>query len=352
MKWHTIPPLVAKDLKLYVRNRFYLFITVVSLLGFIGIYQIMPRTVDEVMNLGLYAPTVADAVKQAGAGDGVAWFTLDSDGALRQAVLDGDVAAGFAFPADLPQALERGERSTVHIYLPSEATVETREMMVVVVEGLAMALTGNLTNLDVREETLGPDMGGEQVAPRDRMLPLVTLALLMVETLGLASLIAEEIQAGTIRALLVTSMGVPELFVAKGVTSVGMTFLQAALVMLAVGGFKRQPLIIVVVLLLGAVLVSAIGFLLASSGRDMLTVMGWGVLAMLILSVPTFGVMYPGTVTRWARVIPSYYLAEVVHRVANLGLGWPQVWPSLLILLGVDVLLLALGGAVLQRRFS
>ena len=352
MKWHTILPLVAKDLRLYFRNRFYAFITIISLLGFVGIYFLMPRTVDEVLKLGLFAPTTAEAVERLTSGEGLEWLKVDSDGALREAVLKGDVSAGFALPADLPQAFARGEKATVQLYLPSDVTAETREMMVVVVESLSLSLSGSPLNIEVHEETLGPDLAGEQVPPRDRMLPLLAIAVLMVETLGLASLIAEEIQAGTLRALLVTPMGVSDLFVGKGITSVGMTFIQATLLMLLVGGLKHQPLIILVALLLGSLLVSAIGFLLASAGRDMLTVMGWGVLAMLVLSVPTFGVVFPGTVTQWAKVIPSYYLAEVVHRVVNLGAGWSQVWPSLLTLLGVDVLVFATGAAVLQRRFQ
>lgn len=352
MKWHTIPPLVAKDLKLYFRNRFYAFMTVISLFGFVGIYLLMPRTVDEVLRLGLFAPTTAKAVQQLTSEEGVDWLEVDSDNALREAVLKGDVTAGIALPAGLLEAVGRGERPAVHIYLPSDALPETREMMIVIVESLALSLSGSPLDIDVHEETLGPDLGGAQVPPRDRMLPLVTVAVLMVETLGLASLIAEEIQTGTLRALLVTPMGVPELFVGKGLTSVGMTFIQAALLMLLVGGLARRPLLILTALLLGSLLVSAIGFLLASAGRDMLSVMGWGVLAMLVLAVPTFGVAFPGTVTRWARAIPSYYLAEVVHRVANLGAGWDQVWPSLSILLGVDVLLFVLGAVALQRRFQ
>jgi ABC-2 type transport system permease protein len=351
MKWHTIPPLVAKDLRLFFRNRFYAFITVISLFGFVGIYFFMPRTVDEVLRLGLFAPTTADAVERLANEEGVAWLEMDTDAALRQAVLAGDVAAGIALPADLLEAFAKGQRPTVQLYLPSDATPETRDMMVIVVEGLALSLSGSPLNIDVHEETLGPDLAGAQIAPRDRMLPLLAIAVLMVETLGLASLIAEEVQTGTLRALLVTPMGVPELFVGKGITSVGMTFTQTTLLMLLIGGLRHQPLIVLAALFLGSLLVTAIGFLMASAGRDMLSVMGWGILAMIVLAIPTFGVVFPGTVTQWAKVIPSYYLAEVVQRVTNLGAGWAQVWPSLLMLLGVDALFFVAGAAALQRRF-
>jgi ABC-2 type transport system permease protein len=352
MNWHTIPPLVAKDIRLFFRNCFYAFVTVLGLVGFVGIYLLMPRSVDEVLKVGLYAPTTADAVARLMGDEGVAFLNMATEGALRDAVLKGNVVAGIALPGDLLQQFARGNKPTVNIYLPSDTLPETREMMVVMVESLALSLSGSPLNIEVHEETLGPDLAGAQVPPRDRMLPLLAIAVLMVETLGLASLIAEEIQAGTLRALLVTPMGVPELFAGKGITSVGMTFCQAALLMLLTGGLKHQPLIILTALLLGSLLVTAIGFLMASAGRDMLSVMGLGVLAMIVLSVPIFGVIFPGTVTQWAKVIPSYYLAEVVHRVANLGAGWGQVWRSLVILLGADALLFIVGGFALRRRFQ
>jgi ABC-2 type transport system permease protein len=352
MKWHTILPLVAKDLKLFFRNRFYAFATVLGLVGFVALYLLMPRTVDEIMKLGLYAPSTSELVAGMVRDEGLELRVVGSEETLRQAVLDGDVAAGIALPDGLLQQLGAGLKPTAHIYLPSASPRETQEMMVVLVESLALSLSGNPLSIEVQEQTLGPDMAGVQVPPRDRMLPLFALFVLMVETMGLASLIAEEIQAGTLRALLVTPLGVRELFLGKGITSVAMTFTQATLLMLLIGGLKAQPLVILTTLLLGSLLVTGIGFLMASVGRDMLSVMGLGVLVMVLLGVPAFGVLFPGTVTVWAKLIPTHYLAETVHLTANLGAGWAQVWRNLLILLGADALLFGLGAFALKRRFT
>ena len=103
---------------------------------------------------------------------------------------------------------------------------------------------------------------------------------------------------------------------------------------------------------LGAVLVTGIGFVLASLGRDMMSVMGWGILAILILSVPAFGVMFPGTVSSWARFIPSYYLLDTIYQASSLGAGWVDLWPNLLMLLGFDVTFVTLGIVALRRRFQ
>jgi ABC-2 type transport system permease protein len=147
-------------------------------------------------------------------------------------------------------------------------------------------------------------------------------------------------------------MGVRELFVAKGLTGVGLAFVQVTLLMAVTGGLAQRPLLVLLALLLGAMLVTGVGFLLASVGRDLLSVMSWGVLAMLVLVIPSIGILLPGLISGWVRVIPSHYLVDTVHRVANFGAGWGDVGINLLALLAFSSALFWLGGAVLKRRFA
>jgi len=80
--------------------------------------------------------------------------------------------------------------------------------------------------------------------------------------------------------------------------------------------------------------------------------MAWGIVVMILLGIPAFGVIFPGALTGWAKVIPSFYLADTVHQVVNFGAGWSQVSNNLLILLVWDAVLLVLGATVLRRKFA
>ena len=193
-------------------------------------------------------------------------------------------------------------------------------------------------------------MLGMQIPPRDRMRPLFAILLIMTETFGLANLISEEVERRTINALLVTPVSVKDLFTAKGITGVSLAFVQAALFMAIVGGMSRQPLIILAALLLGAVLVTGIGFLIAALSKDFMSVMAWGIVTLIPLFIPSFSIMFPGTVTGWVKVIPSYYLVDTVHLVANFGAGWGDVWLNLLILLGFDLAIAWIGIIALGRK--
>lgn len=352
MNWQTILPLIGKDLKLFFRNRFYTFITLVALVAYIGVYYVMPDRVDEIIEVGLYAPSTAAEVAQMLEDDGISFQLFESEATLKQAILAKEIGSGLAFPENLIQDVMAGTKPTVDIYVPSDVDQDTQEAMQVIVEAMSLTLTGRALKINTNEVTLGRDMAGQQIPPRDRMLPLFAIIVLMFETMGLASLLAEEIQAGTIRALLVSPLGTRELFLAKGIVSVSMVLFQTVVLMTAVGAMKYEPLIILTTLFLGALLVTGIGFLMGAVGKDMLSVMAWGMLAVILLGIPSFGVLFPGTMTGWAKLIPSYYLVDTVHQVVNFGAGWSHISHNLLSLLVWDVALLFLGATVLKRKFA
>ena len=60
---------------------------------------------------------------------------------------------------------------------------------------------------------------------------------------------------------------------------------------------------------------------------------------------------FPGSITGWIKVIPSYYLVDTIHRVANFGSGWGDIWANLLILLAFTVVIMAAGILLLRRKF-
>lgn len=128
------------------------------------------------------------------------------------------------------------------------------------------------------------------------MLQLLVVFVLMVECLGLASLIAAEVESGTLSTLLVTRLTMPGLSAGKGIFGTGFAFAQAAVLMLITGGLSQQPLLILTALLLGAWLVTGVAFLIASVGRDLMSVMGWGILALLLLAAWSAAIMALGVV--------------------------------------------------------
>ena len=347
-----IRALVAKDFTLFFRNRFFAIVTPLALVVYVALYFVMPSSVDETMDIGVYAPggspTSGDIHQQ-----GLEIHVAESDDDLKDGVLAHDYVAGIAIPGDLMEKLASGQRPQIDLYFASDTPEEAQAAVSSLIRELIYTQTGQPLAVDFATQVLpGPDMVGKQIPPRDRMRPLFAVLLIVFETYGLATLITEEIEHRTIQALLVTPVSVKDLFAAKGITGITMAFGQGALFMALVGGLNQQPVIVVLALLLAALLVTGIGFLIASLAKDMMSVLAWGVLALVILVIPGMGVMFPGVITGWAKVIPSYYVVDTVDRVANYGSGWPDIWLNLLILVAFSAAFLLVGMVALRRRFQ
>ncbi|MBL7166393.1 MAG: ABC transporter permease [Dehalococcoidales bacterium] len=349
MNWQIVRALIAKDFKLYFRNRFFAFITVLALVAYTVIYFVMPQTVDETLDMAVYAPVLPPILEQAGS-QGLELVLMESEEQLKEAVVGGKYLAGVVIPPDFMDKLMSGEKGQLDVYFGTDTPEELQDSITVLLEEMAYLQTGQMLSVQVSPEVLGRDMVGIQIPMRDRLLPMLAVIILMMEMLGLASLISSEVVGRTVQALLVTPMTIRGLFAAKLIMGTSLAFIQVLLFMAVTGGLNQQPLIIIVALLLGAIMVTGIGFLVASGSKEMTTVMAWGFPALIVLSVPAFGVLAPGTVTDWVKAIPSYYLVDAVYRAANLNAGWSDIWSNLLVLLGVDIVSVWLGIMVLGRK--
>ena len=352
MNLGVIKALAAKDFALFFRNRFYTYITVIGIVFYLIIYFVMPSSVDENLEIGLYASVLPPVFELIQEEEGLDIVLFEAEESLKEAVTDGVYQAGIALPADIMEKFASGEKPRIMLYFSTDTLDEVKDAVETMVRELAYLQTSQALAIDISAEVLGRDMLGEQIPIRDRMRILLAIMLIMFEMMGLASLISEEVEQGTIRALLVTPMSARELFTAKLIMGVSLTFTQGVLFMAIVGGLNNQLLITIIALLLGSALFTGTGFLIASLARDMLSSMGWGITALLIYSIPSFGIMFPGIITDWAKAIPSYYLADTIHQASNFNAGWGDTWTNILILLGFNIVIIWGGIMALRRRFQ
>ena len=207
---------------------------------YVAMYFIMPGSVDETMEIGLYAPgwsPALDEIQQQGLEIRVA----ESRDDLEDGVIAHDYVAGIGIPGDLMEKLASGQRPQIDLYFASDTPEEAQAAVSSLVRELIYAQTGQPLAVDFSTQVLpGPDMAGEQIPPRDRMRPLFAVLLIVFETYGMATLITEEIERRTIQALLVTPVSVKDLFAAKGITGMTLAFGQGALFMALVGGLNRS----------------------------------------------------------------------------------------------------------------
>ena len=351
MNRRIIGTLVSKDLSLYFRKKGILALTIMGLVFYLVIYFVMPARAGEDLKIGVYAPEVPAIIQMAEFQEGVDITIVESEAALQAGVTDGEYIIGISLPADMIEQLNAGMKPGVNLYFTPDAPEEIREAMESFVKELAYMQTGQVFNVDISTEILGEDMLGAPVPPRDRLRPLLAVFIIFMEILGLSHLISEEVERRTAQALLVTPVSVTGLFLSKSVTGIGLAFVQAVLFIAIVGGMNAQPLIVLLTLLIGSAMATGLSFLISAYAKDFMSVLSWSIPALVILIVPTFSIMFPGAITDWIKVIPSYYLVDTMHRVTNYGSGWGDIWLNLLILLGFTAVIMAAGILLLRRKF-
>ena len=349
MNWGRINALISKDALLYFRNRFIAVITVLGVIVYIGFYFLMPKSVDETLKIGIYSPVDIPGFTQA-ATKGLEFIAVESDEVLSEGVVAGNYTAGISLSADFMQALVSNETPEINLYIASDVPQEIKDSVIAVLTEFAYRFAGQPLAVNINEQLIGDDMVGMQVPPRDRMRPMLAIFLILFETFGLANLIAEELEKGTVRALLVTPMSVSEMFIGKGLFGIGLAFIQGVIFMAIVGGLNHQPLIIIVALLLGSIMTTGIGFLIGSVARDFMSVLAWGMIFFIILVIPAFGIMFPGAVTGWIKFIPSFYLVDMVHRVASFGAQWAEIWTNILIIVAFSIITFWIGILGIRRK--
>jgi ABC-2 type transport system permease protein len=354
--------ILAKDLREFTRDRFYVLVSILGLVFYVAIFWVLPSTVDETVGLGVHlegADAVLSGVGLATASspvEGLEVVVFDRSDELTAAVETGDrFVAGLDFPDGFLEDVAAGERATVRVLLPGDAPEELRPALAGLVRELSYALAGEappVTPPAMEDVVVGADRAGQQVPLRDRIRPLLLFFVLLVEMFALAALVASEIHERTITAVLVTPARVSDVLAAKAALGTLMAFTQGLLLLVVTGSAAYGFTILITALFLGAVLVTGVGLIAGSTGRDFVGIVFWSVLFMIPLAIPAFSTLFPGAAASWVQALPSYGLVQVLLGVTAYGEGWADSLPDLALLLAWCVVVFAVGVLVLGRRVA
>ena len=399
-----IGALLRKDLRLYGRNKLYLFLTVLSLVMFVAIFWVIPDTVNETITLGLAPPLETvfaqgqeflgelgvspDVFSNMNEGalledEGLRLIQLGNPEELRGVIAgtmevyerkDGslilrDVEAGekkpvdaervhldvgIAFPETFIPDVLRGEMTTVTVIADATVPPELRHAMASFVREVAYFLAGAQLPVQLpAAETiiLGQDRVGEQVSLRDRLRPLLALMILVVETYAMASLISIEVLQRTVTALIVTPMQVWHFLTAKTLFGTGLAFGQGILVLFLVGAFTPANWsLLLVTMLVGALLFTGVAMLVGAAGKDFMDQLMYAMLFTVPMMIPAFSVLFPGTAATWVQAIPSYPVINLIVGATIYGAGWAESLGSLAYAALWVIVLYGSGLLVLKRK--
>ena len=361
--------IVAKDLREFSRDRLWMVLTPVMLVFYIGILWLLPNTVDETIKVGVYAPGLGAQFAQAFDSDAMSTETglevvpFDSADALEAAVVEGtevevdgkkySLDIGMVFPDDLAGSLSAGEPATVTIYVDAAVPAEVQTAMSAVVREATYAMAGvDLPVTQPQEElvVVGQDRVGAQISPQELMTPLIAVMVLVVEAMALAGLVAVELQTRTAKAVVVSPASVGDFLSAKSLTGTLLAFGQAGFVLLLVGGFAHQPLLVGLALLIGSIMTAGFGMLAGSAGRDFMTTIFISMVFIIPMAVPAVAALFPGAASVFVQILPTYGFIETIVGVTAYGEGWAENVGNLALSLTWCVVIFTAGWFILRRR--
>jgi ABC-2 type transport system permease protein len=339
-----VAAIVGKDLRAFARDRLWIVLTPLSMAFVVFFFWILPDTVNDTVTVGLYPPASAEllaALEDEDETDAVVVVTFDREDRLVAAVAgeleDGteeerDVSVGIAFPEDFVAAINAGKPSTVSVYVNAAVPPELRRAIASEVREVGYGLQASLAGRDPAlalpivlpdEEVivLGEDRAGHLVPMREKLRPMMAILILMLEVLALAGLVSVEIEQQTVRALLVTPATTGDVLVAKGITGAILGVSQALVFLLLTRSFGDHWLLVTALMVLGALMMSAVGMIAGAAGKDFMSTLFLGVALITPLMIPAFAVLFPGGASLWVKILPSYGLVEAMVKVVGYGHG-------------------------------
>lgn len=358
-----IRAILAKDAVAFRRNRFLMLITFLVIVVWGVIYQFLPTTVDETFSVGVVIEQEAlppgvdfsPEALQGTEGVGVQVTRFDDAVALEAAVEDGgQVSAGLVIPARFAADAAAGSTPTVTVVVPAGLPPQFETLLRSAVSELGYVLSDTPAPVDLTTATaiVGTDRVGDQLSLAEQMRPLLLIVVLLMEVFALGTLVAGEIVERTAVAILATPATAGQLITAKMVFGTALAFSEAVLVGVLIGAFGTSPALILVALLLGAVVVTGLGLIAGSFGRDFMDTLILGLLLMIPLMIPAMAALFPGSGPDWVMLMPTYGVVDVVVQASAGALTWAQAALPLLLLVGWGLVLGALGAWTLNRRVA
>ena len=271
----------------------------------------------------------------------------DTVSELTQAVESGAVDIGIVLPPGFDSSVMQGERIEITAYVWGESLAKNRTIIGVTIADLVRELTGQEAPVEMEAITLGD---GESIPWNDRLLPLVVLMAVFLGGLMLpATSVVNEKEKKTLEALVITPTTIGDVFLSKGILGFILSLFMGILILVLNQAFGTEPLLLTLVLALGAIMAVEIGMILGAFVKDFTTLFAVWKFGGILLFAPVFVYLFP-QIPEWiGRIFPTYYLIQPIVELSQQGGSWPDIAINVFILIGLDLILIAVVMLTLRR---
>ena len=331
MSWRVVAAIAQKDLIDAIRNR-YLLIAMLTPLTVALLMRVLLPGLENISNLTIvvHDPDRSTMVSKLRAAPQIKLVDVDSAATARTEVEKIKASGALVIPPNFDADVAAGKQPKLTVYVNNKKNnIEQgsfRRLVERQVESLVQRPPPAEVNwINVHEVTESP-------AERELNLNHMVLPLLLLLTFGMTGafvvplLLVEEKEKRTMDFLLTSPAKLTEVIAGKGLTGVVYSVL-IAVVLLALNRqmISNWPLTTLSILL-GLLLLVAIGLLMGSLFQTTMQVNTWASLVLLVLIAPSFS--FPGApaaLETAMRFIPTYYFVETL-KLSMAGTNSLRMW--------------------------
>ncbi len=279
--------------------------------------------------------------------DSVVYREYETDSEIRQAVESGSVDMGLVLPDGFDSAVIQREEIKVKAYVWGESLAKDRTILGVTIANLIRELAGQEAPVEIESLTLGEEVS---IPWNDRLLPLIILMAVFLGGVFLpATSLINEKEQKTLDALVITPTTIEDIFIAKGLFGIILSLFIGIVILVLNQAFGAQPLLLVLLLALGAIMAAEIGLICGALIKDITTLFAVWKSGGILLFGPAIIYMVP-QIPQWiGRIFPTYYLLQPIIDISQRGGSWSEIALNVFILIGIDVALMVVVTLILKR---
>jgi ABC-2 type transport system permease protein len=347
MSIRRVGVLLSKEFLYGSRNYIFIFAIVAPILISLIISLIFGTWLAEKPKLGIVDEGSSQLVAMAHELNSVDTIEYDSVPEMKQAVENGAIDTGIVLPSGFDSTVRQGDKAEIKAYIWGESLAKSRTIIGVTIANLVREMAGQEAPIEIETTTLGD---GVSIPWNDRLLPLIVLMTVFIGGLLLpATSIANEKEKRTLTALMVTPASIGDIFLAKGILGFILSLFMGILILVMNQAFGAEPILLTIVLALGAILAAEIGMLLGFFVKDFATLFTIWKTGGIVLFAPVFIYMFP-QIPQWVgRIFPTYYLTQPIVEISQMGGGWADIATNTFVLIGIDLVLVVLLLFTLRR---
>ena len=266
---------------------------------------------------------------------------------IKQAVESGAVDIGMVIPADFDSSVMQGRETELTTYIWGESLAKNRIILGVTIANLVRELAGQEAPVEIEAITLGDEIS---IPWSDRLLPFIVLMAVFLGGLFLpATSVIDEKEKKTLEALVITPASIGDVFVAKGLLGIILSLFIGIVILVLNQAFGTEPVLLLLVLLLGAIMAAELGLLCGALIKDITTLFAIWKMGGILLFGPAIIYMFP-QIPQWiGKLFPTYYLLQPIIEISQGGGGWSDIATNVFILVGLDLILIGVVVLILRR---